>query len=240
MKYLIYSRVSTIDQNVETQNKQCYRLIEELGGTDITLFSDPDCSTSLPMKKRTGLQALLKALTADCTVVIYDLDRLSRDIIEMVTIYRTIKKTKCKLTSVTDPHCDNEFKINIMGAIAQEEKRKTIQRTLVALKEKQYRMEKVGTTWYGYTLDETQLQLHKEGACSYGKPYKLIPHETEYKGLCLMVELQKEGISFQKIANRMTGEGYCNRAGKPFQRGSVHRILRRQERLNPVHGELVL
>ncbi len=239
MKYLIYSRVSTKEQDTETQNNLCYKLIEMRGdSTGVELFTDPDSSTSIPMNEREGLQRMMQALKKGVTVVVYDMDRLSRDIIEQVTIYREIKAKKAFITSVGDPHCDNEFKINIMAAVAQEEKRKIIQRTKDKLAEKAGRWERVGTAWYGYKVDETRLQLHRENAKSYKKPYLLIPDHIEQENIATMERLLEAGLSYGDIAKEMEVLGCRNRKGNPFQKTSIFRILARHRRRSPAPREM--
>ena len=95
-KYLIYIRFSTELQDGETQLRLCKERIESIQeGQEYSLevFRDEDMSSGIAYEKRTQLQNMLSSITPQSTVIVYKLDRLSRDIIEMVTIYRLITKT---------------------------------------------------------------------------------------------------------------------------------------------------
>lgn len=227
MKYIIYSRVSTVDQNVAMQNQTCFSHIQSIGGEDISLISEDDLSTSVPMDLRPGLQKMLGLLSKNVTVVVYSIDRLARDDIELLMIRRQIQKKGSVLHSCNEGK--EELTLDLMGVLAKHEKKRIIQRTIDNLKEKQRRFEKVGTTWYGYKLDETKLQLHNEKARSYKKPYLLVPHPEESRNLELMLQWHKEGDNLYQICKKLTELGYMNRKGKPFQIVSVSRILRRVE-----------
>lgn len=212
MSHLIYLRVSTDQQDVQTQEDHCRQLIKH---QDAKVFSDPDVSSRVPMKDRQGLQDMLSHLKPGMTVVVYKLDRLSRDVIEMVTIYRMIKQKKCYLLSCSDSNCDNEFMMGLMGVLAQKERSDISERTKAKLASKKSRGERVGTVPFGYDLADDKV--------------KLIPNPKEQEYISLMCELFEEGSSYQDITDHLNQLGYRNREGNPFQKMSVYRILRRLE-----------
>lgn len=227
MKYIIYSRVSTVNQDVAMQNQKCFEWAQREGGTDITLLSEDDLSTSIPMHLRPALQQMLGILTKKVTIVIYSIDRLARDNLELLLIRNQIESKGARLFSCNEG--DNEMTLDMAGVWAKHEKKRTIQRTKDKLAEKQRRMERVGRVWYGYTLDESKLQLHKEKAKSYGRPYLLIPHAEEQRNIAIMVDLKAKGYGLLGICNHLTAMGYMSRSGKPFQLASISRILYRAE-----------
>lgn len=238
MRILIYARVSTDMQTTQTQIEKCIELAKKHSDKKPILFVDDDCSTSKPMEERRELQKFLNEICIDDLVIVYNLDRIGRDILEGIKIYREIKYLGARITSVENEHCDNELWVNIKFTLAQEEKRLISERTKHALISKQKRFEKVGTVWYGYQLDPNIIQT-KERARTFGKPYKLIPNPKEQEALQLMKSLREEGFSYGEIASKLCEAGHMSRAGRPFEKGSIHRILQR-ELNHPVHQEKVV
>jgi DNA invertase Pin-like site-specific DNA recombinase len=224
IKYAIYLRVSTDNQDVRTQEDHCRQLIKNQSAV---IFSDPDMSSRIPMKDRLGLQAMLNSLKSGTTVIVYKLDRLSRDVIEMVTIYRQIKQKKCFLQSYCDPNCDNEFHMGLMGVLAQKERTDISERTKAKLASKKSRGERTGTIPYGYRLDLDNLIQIKRGDKIELKPARLIPDKNEQEILNMMSRYLQDGYSYREIAQVLTDQGYMNRQGNPFQHMSVYRILKR-------------
>lgn len=226
MRNLIYCRVSTDKQTTETQIDMCKEIAKKKGG-DVLLFVDEGVSSRVPMEKRKQLQLFLDEICEGDLVIVYDLDRIGRDILEGITIYREIKRLGAKITSVTDENCDNELIINIKFSVAQEERRRISERTIHGLKNKQNRLEKVGQVWYGYTLDPNILQTN-ERSRTFGKPFKLVPEPKEQEAIALMRELYDQGASYQSIADCLTERGIMTRQGTPFFKNSVRRILLRE------------
>lgn len=231
MKYLIYLRVSTDEQDVETQERLCLEKIKQLhpkGDCSFQIFSDPDMSSGVALEKRVELQKMLNMIKKGNTVLVYKLDRLSRDVIEMVTIYRQIvNKCEAKVLSLNDPHSD-EFSVGLMGLIAQRERdtiRKRTKDKLATKKEKGERYSRYLP--YGYGMHETKLVPVKVGKEIIHKRGVLVPIAEEQSALALMQELFAEGKSYQMIASALTERGYMNREGQPFQKMSIYRILSR-------------
>lgn len=213
MKYLIYLRVSTDEQDVKTQEDLCISRAKSSGCTDYQIFSDPDMSSRIKMDKRTGLQALLAALKPGMNVLVYKLDRLSRDVIEMITIYRMIKAKKCFIESLNDSNADDEFMMNLWGALAQKERSDISVRTKAKLAHKKKKGELTGTAPYGYKVGDDGV--------------KLVPNEHEQKGLNLMFTWFEQKLSFREITRALEEAGHFNRKGEPFQLNSVYRIITR-------------
>ncbi len=234
MKYVIYQRVSTDTQEVETQQRECLNYIKtkEKGASfEYNIYSDPDTSSfRVKMSKRKGLMEFLNDLRPGNHVVVYKLDRLSRDIIEMVTIYRMIKDKKCAIYSLNDPDCDNEFMVGLMGVVAQKERKDTSDRTKSHLRQKKEQKERSGTVPYGYTIDPHKL-VWVNGMDEHGRKTKvqklgaLIEDPSEQLILAQMIDLFDQGCSYRQIGHRLKAMGYKNRKGNPFQHNSIYMIL---------------
>lgn len=238
MKYVIYHRVSGDKQDVAMQDKACMDyVLEKTKGKkyELEIFSDPDMRSGVKMKKRIGLMAMLNSLQRGHQVVLYKLDRLSRDIVEMVTIYRMIRDKKCKIHSLNDPDCDNEFIVGIMGAVAQKEKKDIGDRTRSAHALKKQKKERVGRFInYGYTLDtENLIWVKGRDREPTQKAGLLIEDPAEQKVIQHMCSLYDMGFSYRAICLRLAEQGYLNREDKVFKPMSIYRILLRTGRPAP-------
>lgn len=218
MTYIIYTRVSKEEQDVTTQEQLCKNFIEQIEQGNpyrYQLFSDPDVSSGLPMEKRPGLVAMRKVLRKGDKVVVFKLDRLSRDIIEMVTLYREIKSKSCEIHSLSES--TDEFTVGLMGVLAQKERADISLRTKAKLNVKKQRGERIsGHLPYGFSLAEDGIQL--------------VPESAEQTVLALMCQLFDEGRSYRLIGKILNSQGYKNRQGNPFQTMSIYRILCRTGR----------
>ncbi len=230
MKYLIYLRVSTDKQDTETQRRLALEHLNRLhpdGNYKHVIFDEGDLSSQVKYLKRPQLQKMLQSVSAGDVVVVYMLDRLSRDTIEMVTAHREITRKGATVLSITGEHSD-EFTITIMGAIAQRT-RELIQ---IKTKDKLQTKKKNGERYsrvlpYGYSMHETKMVPIRMGNDIVLKRGILVPLHEEQQGLGLMQSLFQQGYSYQKIADELTSRGYMNREGKPFLKMTVYRILRR-------------
>ncbi len=240
MKYLIYLRVSTERQDVETQEKMCMHYIKNKhpqGDFTYKIYADPILSTRVKLEKRVGLQEMLNALTKGCTVLVYKLDRLSRDIIEMVTIYRMItREYGGQIHSLTDPYCD-DFSVGLMGIIAEQERKTISQRTKDKLKTKKENGERTGSVPHGYKLHETHMVPIRQGDQIVMKQGVLVPCKKELEAIRLMEEAFAMGSSYGQIAQIVNDRGYRNREGRPFHKMSIYRILQRSKQAK-LEGQL--
>ena len=238
MRYIIFSRVSTKMQTVDNQNRECIEYVNQIRNIDdeLIVFEEPETSSRIEMEKRPVLQSMLNTITRGDTLVIFKLDRLARDGNELALIYRNkLIKRGVKVISLCEPQIDKAF-IHIYAFVAETERESIRIRTISGLKNKQAKMEKVGTAWYGYKVDDDVLQLERKHCRSYKKPYKLIPHEDEVRALQLMKMGLDQGLSYKAIVDLLTKNHCMNRKGNPFQRQSVFRILKR-EKMNKLPKE---
>lgn len=233
MKYFIYTRVSTDDQDTQTQRDMCIERIKSMhpkGDYEYEIFTDEAVSSRLSMEKRTALTEMLAKVHKGITIVVYKLDRLSRDIIEMVSMYRNFIRKEAKIISLNDPH-DDEFTVGLMGLIAQKERDTISVRTRDKLANKRKNGERYSRHIpYGYSMHPTELIHVKEGKKTVMKLGALVPELQEQEAIALMQELAAAGISYQAIADNLAHRGYMNREGKPFHKMNIYRILHRTER----------
>lgn len=223
MRYLIYTRVSTEKQEVEWQDQKCKDYVSSVGGKFL-LFSDP-YKTGKEKKNRPNLELMLQSLRKGDIVVVYKLDRFSRDIIDMVTTYRRIIASGATIKALEDPYSD-EFSVSILGAFAQREREDTAKKTKDKLRFKAERKLRYGSILpYGFYLDtENLVPIKRDGKIVF-LPGHLLPHPKEQEALQLMYKLYDEGYKYSAIIERLTEQGFMNRKGKPFQKMTIYRIL---------------
>lgn len=229
MRFIIFTRVSTKKQDIENQKHECIQYVErnKSEGDEVYFFDEPETSSRVPIAKRPVLNEMLKFFKRGDTLVIYKLDRLARDGLELVSIYRNLlDECGINLVSIYESNIDKSI-IHIYAFGGEKERENIRIRTISCLKAKQARFEKVGTEWYGYHTDPDILQTFKPDAHSYGKPYLLIPKKSEQEQLEIMLDLHRKGLSYGEIAKELKEKGYRNRKGNPVQKMTIYRVLKR-------------
>lgn len=216
--YVFYIRVSKGDQDVETQELECKRFTRAREGKpyEYMLYNEGTVSTRVKMKKRPQLMLMLDNLQKGQTVVVFKLDRLSRDVVEMVTIYRMIKAKGCKIISLNDPDCEDEFIIGIMGVLAQKERKDISLRTKAKHRAKRSAGERVS-------------RFPPYGFCDHEDGKHFLRVDREQEALALMYRYRDEGMTLREIAQVLADRGYMNREGRQFQSMTLYRILCRRE-----------
>lgn len=227
MRYIIFSRVSTNMQDTSNQlfeiNNYLNRVKRE--ADEVIRFDEKAQSTRLEMDQRPVLKEMLSTLKKDDIVIVYKLNRLARGH-ELALIHHMItKKAKAQLISLYEKEITDEM-IHAYALVGAYERKNIRDNTKTALRKKQACMEKVGTCWYGYKTDESKLQ-QREKVRSTGKPYLLIPDQSESAQVDLMIELDKKGLNSREIADELEAKGFRNRKGNPVHKMTVYRVLKR-------------
>lgn len=231
MRYIIYTRVSTKKQTTLAQIQKCTDYVNAIKNADdpIIYFDEAEKTTRLEWKKREKLKQMMEFIRPGDTLVVYSLDRIAREGVELGYLYEKKLVSKgIKVVSLLQPYV-GPAQIHIHAYVAEMEREHARVKTKDALKEKQNRFEKVGKEWFGFKTDPAILNMN-ENARTYKKPYKLIPDEKEYPAVLEMIKLYDEGLSYQKIADSLNSLGYTNRQNKPIQKMTVYRIMLRRER----------
>ncbi len=240
MRYVIFSRVSTNLQLDESQLFMCREYINGIKkeGDEIIEFNEPPTSTRLTIEQRPVLQDLFNFLKRGDHLVVFCLTRLARTGSEVVKIYaEQITEKKVILHSLGQPKVDKNF-IHIYAMMGEMARDTISNNTKAGLRSKQAKMQKVGTTWYGYQTDSSKIQLERERCHSFKKPYLLIPQEDEQSQVSLMVEMHRQGASYGEIVSALETRGFRNRKGNPVQKSTVWKVLKRLERQHPTPKEL--
>jgi DNA invertase Pin-like site-specific DNA recombinase len=237
MKYIIYLRVSTDEQDNRTQEQKCLKFLKANDPTDFKyeIYSDKITSRK-SLEDRPGIMAALWAVGKGDVFVGQKIDRLARNAYEAHHIQRILDMKKADLILVDQPGIKNKVIFGVYAGIAEEEGKAIRARIRDKMEAKKERNERVsGRLPYGYNkLDQNKLvEVNGPGKTKVLKPGLLLPESSEQLVLAQMFQWFDEGMSCRNIALELEKLGYKNREGKPFQHMSIYRILRRTGRTRP-------
>ena len=231
MKYLIYLRVSTDQQDTETQLDHCLRFIKQRDKTEFKyeVFRDI-ISSRKELFKRDGGKQMFASLNRGDIIISIRLDRISRKLYETTQLIELLDRAGAEILLVDQPGITNKIMLGIYAGMAEEEVKLLRKRVREKLETKKNRGERYSRFLpYGYGMHETKLVPIREGDKVVMKRGVLVPIYEEQEVLARMLVLSGEGMSHGKIAQALTSLGYRNREGKPFQKMTVYRILSRKE-----------
>lgn len=155
-----YARVSTADQSLEMQ----IEALRKAGVKEDNIHVEKKSGAS---KNRPALELALKDLRAGDELVVWKLDRLSRNPREIYEILDRLDKKGCNIRSITEGFdaktAVGQLFIGVSAAFAAFERGLTIERTragIAAIKEKR---EKGGTWKWGRKADMTPEKIKQAG-----------------------------------------------------------------------------
>jgi DNA invertase Pin-like site-specific DNA recombinase len=230
MKYVIYLRVSTKEQDLRTQEQKCLKFIKSNDETDFQYIIFTDSITSKkPLEQREGLNKALNALNKGDILVGQRVDRLARNELEAHKIKDYLIRNNNQILMIDQPGVTDPLIFSIYAALAAKEVvilRERIKDKLWAKKE---RNERTGGIPYGFSIDEKELiEVNGPHHKKILKPGRLIINPLEQKMIEEMNELFEIGLSYRRIAEVLTEKGYRTREGKEFLSMTIYRILRRK------------
>jgi site-specific DNA recombinase len=226
MRAAIYVRVSTEDQarhgySLSAQVEACRGRAAALGATEMLAFSDEGVSGALLV--RPGLDGLREAVRERRVelVVLWDPDRLSRNLSHQLLLTEEIERARIRLEFVNfewKATPEGQLFYALRGAIAQYEKEKIRERTSRGRlqKAKEGKLPLAFRPYgYAYDSDTALLTVNPEEAAVVGQIFRW---------------LLEEGEGPNGIARRL------NQLGVPARKGGRwHRAVVRQILANPVY-----
>jgi site-specific DNA recombinase len=207
---VLYARVSTDEQadkgySLPTQLAECRRYSERLGITVVAEFQE-ECSGTIPIgERREGkkLAMMLDAHKADA-IIVYCVDRLSRDIVDLLASVRNWIKAGVEVHTCDIGKVGSELDIVLVikGWQGSDERKKIIERTTRGKNAKANDGKVVGAAKppYGYTYDRDES----------GKPIGLAIHEAEAKTVRKIYRWYVQGdesgktLTLRAIAKRLS------------------------------------
>jgi len=225
MKAVLYTRVSTTGQaedgiSLAAQERKLRAWAELNNAAAVSVFSDAGLSGKRAVN-RPNLQEALAAVGKGDALVVFSLSRLSRSLLDTVSIAQALEKRGVDLVSITDridtTSASGKLFFHIMAAFNQHYRDTISEHTRNALAHKRANHEKTGGTTppYGYRLEDG----------------RLVPDAGEQKAVALIRELHATSASLREIAVRLEAEGYRTKTGRThWQPAAVAAVLKRIER----------
>lgn len=167
-----YARVSTEDQNLDLQ----FDALKRFGVAPDRIFTDR--ASGGRVAGREGLKQALKALRPNSMLVVWKIDRLGRNLSELIQTADTIRKKNAELVSLTEKidtsSAFGKAMFHMIGVFAQLERDMIVERTLAG-----------------------QAAAAERGRRP-GRRSQMTPEKRAE-----IIELMKGGLSFEEIAPRV-------------------------------------
>jgi site-specific DNA recombinase len=222
MKAIIYCRVSTEGQeqdgtSIQTQLEACQKYCQVRNYEIKHQLQEAWSGLSLERPKLAELRELVRSEMVD-VVVVYSLDRLSRDPVHGVIIMQELEKHRVALEAAIETVDNSEvgkLVFYIKGYAAKldaERRRDATGRGKRALLKNGKLSQGTGIGVYGY---------------KWIKEYKKrIPIEYEAKVVERIFEMLVNGDSFLKIARTLNNESIPTKSGRKWEAYTINRIVR--------------
>lgn len=216
-----YVRVSTSEQVVEgiSLENQKTKIQAYCSLNDLELISIiEDAGKSGKNLNREGIQELLSKVKSKVidAVIVYKLDRLSRKVIDTLTLIETIEKASITFHSLNEKidtgTAIGRFFLNITASLAQMERDLISERTKDALQMKISNGQRAGQIPYGW-------RLSNDGNT-------LIKHKKEQEAISLIKKLHNKGYSYRAICIELEKAGY-RPIGKTWHPKTIGSVLKR-------------
>ena len=228
-EYISYYRVSTTKQGdsglgLEAQRRMVKSYVENKGSL-IKEFTEIETGTS--KKVRPILQqAVDLCIKTGSKLVIAKIDRLARD----VHFVSSLSKSSIDFICCDMPDA-NKFTIHIMAAMAENEAQLISDRTKSALKSIK---NKIKTD--GFYVSKAGNKIHRLGS-NGGFPNSAINNSVATRKKIsdvnlnkkyarpYAVELRRQGMKLQDIANKLNDNGYLSSSGRKYHKTTVNRLI---------------
>jgi site-specific DNA recombinase len=231
-KIAFYTRISTDEDHqkysLAAQKERLEAFCQSQYGDDwqlISLYRDTESATHL---NRPGLQQLLSDAQARAfdTVLVFRVDRLSRNVKELSQLIDELTNNNIALKSITEPfdttNAAGKMMLQMLGVFAEFEHKTIIERTKAGMEKKAKGGTFVGgVVPYGYRLDPDQGLLPADDEASL------------VEQMFRMYAVEKMGA--QSISVKLNHAGERKRSGKPWDKRVILHILQ-----SPIYiGKLV-
>jgi DNA invertase Pin-like site-specific DNA recombinase len=177
-----------------------------------------DAGESAKSLNRPGMVRLLELVDrrAVGAVIVYKLDRLTRNVGDLAVLLERFERCGVSLVSVSES-LDTEsaagrLVLNVMAAVAQWEREAIGERTREALAAKRERFERIGTVPYGYKVADDGRTLEEQ--------------PEEQRILDQIITLRRRGLSLRQMAAELNRNGYRTRSGAAWRHQYVANTLK--------------
>lgn len=193
-KFMVYGyiRVSTKEQSLDAQEDAIIRFCKARDWTVAKIFSDKRSGKNI---ERDGFQNMMKELDANPygvkAVVIHKLDRIGRNLRDLIDIFENFKKRNISIISITDSidttTSTGKLVFHVLGALAEFERSLIIERTTAG---REYAVEK-GTVKFGRKKKHINISLVKE-LLGRGVPLSRVAKDLHVSRGTLYTRLEEE------------------------------------------------
>lgn len=219
-RVVAYTRVSTQKQN-ETRNgleAQTDAIVRYAGAHELEVIAWERDVMSGTKRNRPGLEAALDRLEAGeaPALLVAKLDRLGRSVVDLGVLIETyFVQGRFTLLSAGDSidtrTPSGRLVLHVLASVSQWEAEAIRERTVAALSAKRQRGEKLGgRVPYGYREDGGLL----------------LPNADERETMTRARTLREEGLSLREVSVALAAEGRVSRAGRPFVKAAISKMLR--------------
>ncbi len=225
MRTIIYTRVSTQDQaesglGLEAQETECRKYADRFEWEVANLYTDSGISGAADLDKRPELLNALAELKRGDVLLVYKLDRLSRDVGLNAIIERELSRKGASLRSVSgegtaadDDDLGALLQRRIVSMFAEYERKLIQARTKQALKAKRARGERTGGSIpFGYSVNIN------------GETKILIPNQAEQDTIKEIMTERTQGASIRLITDKLNDK---QANGKVWHQTAIRRIMKR-------------
>ncbi len=219
-------RVSTGQQGesglgLEAQEASIVAYAARTGSTLLKVYREVESGGHDDLADRPELlKAVAHARRTMATLVVAKLDRLSRSTVA----HSALKVAQVRFVALDNESAD-ELTLDILVAVAADEKRKIRERTKAALGALKARGVPLGASRpESRNLDDASRAKGVKAAAVSHK----VRADMAYADLMPVVtQLRADGLSHRMIADRLNDEGHVTRTGKPWNGVQVGRVLDR-------------
>lgn len=225
-KLVAYYRVSTKRQGASglglAAQREAVRKFAEQHGAKIIAEHTETESGKLTTRPEL-IKAIARAKRSKATLIVAKLDRLARN----AGFLLTLQGSGLPLAFCDYPNA-NELTVGIMAVVAEDERRAISKRTKEALAQAKKRGVRLGSQRSGHWEDREEER--RKGGLKGSKIAAKLHHERAMEAYIdiapLIAELRDEGLSLQKIADRLNDDGHRTRRDKPWNAVQVSRVLK--------------
>lgn len=225
MKVGIYARVSGRSQamygsSIEEQVRACRQWARDNRHRIVAIYRDPGVSGTLlerPELARAILDAKARRLDG---IVVFDLDRLARDLIVQETIIAELDRSGVELHSLNQPNLEGDdpsrkFARQIFGAVAEYHRVMTVLRLRLG--------RQAARSSRGFSEGQARFGYRKtKGTIS--------PHPDEQIAVDVIRRARGEHKTLRQICRELETRGIAPRRGARWHPETVRRILRYDNR----------
>ncbi len=246
MKLAGYVRVSTAEQaehgvSLADQRGRLAAHAETLGASLAGVHADAGVSGSVPPDKRPGLAAALGAIAAGeaDALLVYSLDRLSRDTFDLLGIQKRVRVLSVRDPSVGDTSATGIASTQMTAVFSEllrnqlKEKTRSALESIIGAGRSASR-----NVPFGWRTIDGATRLPPARYDERGKRIpdvrELVEHPEEQRQLATMVALRAAGLGAVRIAKTL---GVSPRTGAPWNPSTLRSVLATVERRERRRGK---